>query len=88
MLKILEIARNDGMEQGLEQGLEKGMQKGMQKGIRQTAKKMLVAALEEKLGVVPARIIDQIRSIDQHEVLRGLHRQAIKCNSWDALKEN
>jgi hypothetical protein len=33
MLKILEIARNEGMEQG----------------ILQTAKEMLVAALEEKL---------------------------------------
>jgi len=70
MLKLIEIARNDGM----------------QKGIRQTAKEMLVAALEVKYGVVPARIIDQIRSIDQHEVLRGLHRQAIKCNSWDAFE--
>ena len=78
MLKLIEIAINDGMK--------KGMEKGMQKGIRQTAKEMLVAALEEKLGVVPARIIDQIRSIDQHEVLRGLHRQAIKCNSWDAFE--
>ena len=74
MLKLIEIAINDGME------------KGLQKGIRQTAKEMLVAALEEKYGVVPARIIDQIRSIDQHEVLRGLHRQAIKCNSWDAFE--
>lgn len=61
MLKILEIARNDGMEQGL------------QRGILQTAKEMLVAALEEKLGVVPGRIIDQIRSVDKHEVLSGLH---------------
>jgi FKBP-type peptidyl-prolyl cis-trans isomerase (trigger factor) len=78
MLKLIEIAINDGMK--------KGMEKGMQKGIRQTAKEMLVAALEEKFDVVPARIIDQIRSIDQHEVLRGLHRQAIKCNSWDAFE--
>ena len=78
MLKLIEIARNDGMEQGLEQGL--------QKGILQTAKEMLVAALEEKLGVVPARIIDQIRSVDKHEILSGLHRQAIKCNSLDAFE--
>jgi hypothetical protein len=82
MLKILEIARNDGMEQGLEKGLEKGMQRG----ILQTAKEMLVAALEEKLGVVPGRIIDQIRSVDKHEVLSGLHRQAIKCNSLDTFE--
>lgn len=74
MLKILEIARNDGME------------KGMEKGILQTAKEMLVAALEEKIGVVPARIVDQIRSLDKHEVLSGLHRQAIKCNSFDTFE--
>jgi len=63
-----------------------GMEKGMEKGMLQTAKEMLVVALEEKLGIVPASIIDQIRSVDKHEVLSGLHRQAIKCNSLDAFE--
>jgi hypothetical protein len=74
MLKILEIARNDGMQQG------------MQQGILQTAKDMVVAVLEEKLGAVPGRIIDQIRSVDRHEILSGLHRQAIRCNNFEAFE--
>jgi hypothetical protein len=78
MLKILQIAMNDGMQ--------KGMQQGMQQGILQNAKEMVVAVLEEKLGAVPGRIIDQIRSIDKHEVLSGLHRQAVRSNNFDAFE--
>jgi hypothetical protein len=75
MLKILEIARNDGMHQGIQQGMLQGM--------LQSAKDMVVAVLEENLGAVPGRIIDQIRSVNRHEVLSGLHRQALRCNNFE-----
>ena len=68
MLDILEIAREDGMQQG------------MQKGMLQEAKDTLIEILEEKIGVVPGRIIEKIKTIHTKEPLKGLLRQAVKCN--------
>jgi len=67
MLKILEIAKNDGMQQGMQQ--------------------MLLAALEEKLGVVPSRIISQIQSLENRDLLPGLLRQAVKSDSWNTFEK-
>ena len=86
MLKILEIARDDGLRQGIKKGTEKGKEEGKKEGILQTARKMVIEVLEEKLGVVPGRIIDQIRSVDKDEVLSGLHRQAIRCDNFDTFE--
>lgn len=71
MLKILEIAKNDGMQLGMQQGMQQ----------------MLLAALEEKLGVVPSRIISQIQSLENRDLLPGLLRQAVKSDSWNTFEK-
>ena len=64
MLDILEIARDDGKQQGM----------------LQDAHEMLLQVLEEKLGVVPSRIVKKIKSINTRETLKGLLRQAVNCD--------
>jgi len=71
MIDILEIAIEDGKKQGMQQGLTKGM--------LQDAREMVLEVLEEKLGVVPSRIVEKIKSISTRETLKGLLRQAVKC---------
>ena len=75
MLKILEIAKNDGMQIGMHQGMQIGMQQ------------MLIAALEEKLGTVPLRVIKKIQSVESKDILPGLLRQAVKSDSWKTFEK-
>ena len=44
------------------------------------AKRMLIDALEETIGVVPEYIENKIQQITSQTALKGLHRQAIRCN--------
>ena len=76
MLDILEIARDDGRKQGMEKGLEKGFHKGM----LSEAKDMVIEVLEEKIGVVPARIVQKVQEINTRATLKGLLRQAVRCD--------
>jgi len=41
---------------------------------------MLIDALEETIGVVPEYIENKIQQITSQTALKGLHRQAIRCN--------
>jgi hypothetical protein len=59
---------------------EKGYNRGRTEGILETTKMMLIEALEETIGVVPEFIEKKIQQISSHTALKGLHRQAIRCN--------
>ncbi|KPA18535.1 hypothetical protein MHK_001238 [Candidatus Magnetomorum sp. HK-1] len=76
MIKVLAFAE----EKGYERGISEGKKEGINKGALSTAKMMLVEALEETIGVVPEYIEKKIQQITSHTALKGLHRQAIRCN--------
>jgi predicted transposase YdaD len=98
MLDVLEVAKEkgikEGMEKGLEEGMEKGLEEGMEKGFEKgkniggldMIRQMLMDAVLEKFGVVPPRIPQSIRQIQDIDVLRGLFRQVFRCENLEAFE--
>jgi len=84
LLKVLAFAEEKGYDRGVNEGYDKskneGLNEGLNEGILSTAKTMLIEALEETIGVVPEYIEKKINQIKSHTALKGLHRQAIRCN--------
>jgi hypothetical protein len=62
-------------------------ERSYQKGIHEDARKMVVKALQERFGIVPGDIIDQIRAISHHDVLESLFVQAMRCLDMDSFKK-
>jgi len=60
---------------------------GHQKGLLEDAQEMVLEALNERFGIVPNEMIQQIRSISLREHLKPLMRQAIRCPDIDSFKE-
>ena len=60
---------------------EKGYDRVINDGILKNAKTMLIEVLEETIGVVPEYIEKKINQIKSHTALKGLLRQAIRCNN-------
>jgi len=89
MIKVLAFAEekgydrgiNDGYDKGKNDGYDKGINDGYDKGILKNAKMMLIEVLEETIGVVPEYIEKKINQIKSHTALKGLLRQAIRCNN-------
>lgn len=69
MLDVFEIAKEEGKTLG---------------GIEMT-REMVVDALLERFTLIPPVIAEQIRSVQNLDVLRGLHRQAVKCQDLQAF---
>ena len=68
-------------EIGYDRGKSEGYDKGKSEGALATAKTMLIEALEETIGVVPEFIEKKIQQISSQTALKGLHRQAMRCNN-------
>ncbi|ETR67488.1 MAG: hypothetical protein OMM_11546 [Candidatus Magnetoglobus multicellularis str. Araruama] len=75
MIDILEIAREDGEQKGMEKGMEIGMEKGTLKAVQE----MLMEVLATKLGVIPYRIVNEIKSINTVETLKTLLKIMTVC---------
>ncbi len=51
------------------------------------ARKVVVEVLEERFGIVPSKMIDEIRAIPRYELLNSLFKQAIRCSDMSSFKE-
>ena len=69
MLKIMQFAHKKGREEGREEG------------IIEAAREMVIEALQESLGIVPARIADRVMTVSRTDMLKALLRQAMKCKA-------
>ncbi len=94
MLDIMELAHEKGKEEGLKEGRELGAREGRELGAREgrelvlkNSREMVIDTIYEKFGTVPFDIIDKINSIAQLEVLKILHRQALKCGDIEQFNE-
>ena len=85
MLDIFEIAKEEGMKEGLEKGIEQGIEQGIEKGRNiervESTRNMLMEALIERFSLVSAHISEQIRALQNQDVLKSLFHQALRCQS-------
>jgi len=51
------------------------------------AREMVVEVLDERFGVVPFELIEQVRGVNGRDVLKRLIRQAIQCQNLEIFKE-
>ncbi len=67
----------------IEEGMRKGLQQGEQVGMLREARELVIDVLEEKFRVIPEGFQDKLQEIQEREILRQLHRQAIHASSLE-----
>ncbi len=77
MLDIFEIAK----EEGIEEGKILGIQEGKTLGVTEATREMILEALAGRFNIVSAFISEQVRRIQNPDVLKGLFRQAVICKN-------
>ncbi len=65
--------------------IELAMEKGEKKG-RESAQEMVLDTIFELFGNLPSDIIVKIKSISHLEILKRIHRQALKCRDIEQFQ--
>jgi hypothetical protein len=66
---------------------KKGLDRGLIQGLVQDAQELVVEALEERFGSVPVSVKKKVMAIEDREVLKVLHREAIRARSLRAFQK-
>jgi flagellar biosynthesis/type III secretory pathway protein FliH len=74
------------IKQGIQQGLERGIQQGLKQGLIQEARDMVMEAINSRFDMTPDDIKAKIEKIEDHELLKSLHRHAIKASSLQEFR--
>ena len=82
MLDIIELAREKGEQIGLKKGEEVGLKKG-----RESAQEMVLDTIFALFGNLPIDMIEKVKSIYHLEILKLIHRQAMKCKNIEQFKD-
>ncbi len=86
MLDIIELAQEKGMEKGRKEGLKKGEEKGLRKG-RESAQEMVLDTIFDLFGNMPIEMIEKVKSVTHFDLLKMLHRQALKCKDIEQFQD-
>jgi predicted transposase YdaD len=81
------VAGRQVFDMGLQKGIQEGLQEGLQKWSIGTNQELVIEALDERFNVVPIDISQQIRAIEQRDVLKSLFREAIRCPDIESFKK-
>lgn len=81
--EMLREERQEGLEAGRREGLEAGRKEGQLK-----AKQEAVIEVLGELGMIPERLVLQMESVEDFEILRALLKLAAKADSIDAFEES
>ena len=74
-------------EKWIEQGRMEGEKQGMIKGMLLEAQEMVLEALIEKFGLIKPELSVKIKGIVNRELLKILHKLAIRANSLSEFEE-
>lgn len=72
---------------GIQKGLKEGLKQGLEEGKVSEAHDVLLELLEEQFGVLPLRLTEKLRQIQNHGVLRMLRRQRKTCQTLDEFSQ-
>ncbi len=81
--KWIEQGRIEGLLEGRKQGEEQGIIKGMVLN----AQEMVLEALMERFGLIKPDLCVKIKRIVNREVLKSLHKLAIRVDSLSEFEE-
>ncbi len=83
MLDIFDIAIEEGKKSGIKEGKTLGIKEGKMLGIKEggmeAAREMVLETLIQRFNIVSTYISEQVRKIQNQDILKGLHRQAVIC---------
>jgi hypothetical protein len=69
------------------EGYDEGLQRGIQQGMLEEAREMVLEALGERFGVIPADLEKRILAMDSRRQLKELHRQALRVQTLDEFQK-
>ncbi|MDY0041896.1 MAG: hypothetical protein RBS57_16405, partial [Desulforhabdus sp.] len=72
---------------GIQKGLKEGLKQGLEEGKVSEAHDVLLELLEEQFGVLPLRLTEKLRQVQNHGVLRMLRRQRKTCQTLDEFSQ-
>jgi len=82
MLDIIELAQEKGMEKGMEKGRKEGLRKG-----RESSQEMVLDTIFDLFGNMPLEMIDKVKSVTHFDLLKMIHRQALKCKDIEQFRD-
>ncbi len=65
---------------------KEGFEEGLKQGLLEEAREMVLEVLEERFGLLPPSIVSKVKNIQQREVLKSLHRAAIRVKDLEEFK--
>ncbi len=80
------VAGRQIFEEGLEKGEIKGEKNDLEKGIIAEAREMVIEALSERFVAVPDKVIQIVNFIERRDILKELHRLAIRSQSMEEFQ--
>ena len=87
MTQTYQLVKDEGLEEGLQAGIQQGIQQGLQQGIQQKAREDVVDVLNIRFGIPAPAIIERINAIEDTEVLKTLHTQAVVAESFEEFRQ-
>jgi hypothetical protein len=74
-------------KEGYDEGLQQGIQQGVQQGMLEDAREMVLEALAERFGVIPAELEKCVLAMDSRRQLKELLRQVLRVQSLDEFQK-
>jgi predicted transposase/invertase (TIGR01784 family) len=70
-----------------EEGIQQGILQGLYKGAVEEARNLVLEALETRFGAVEPHISNRIKTIEDRDILKSLHRTAILAGSIEEFEQ-
>ncbi|MDI6793292.1 MAG: cytosolic protein [bacterium] len=64
-----------------------GIKKGLQQGLLEEGREMILEALNERFREVPSFVSMAVNQIENRDILKLIHRRAIRCASLEEFKQ-
>jgi flagellar biosynthesis/type III secretory pathway protein FliH len=74
-------------KEGYDEGLQQGIQQGVQQGMLEDAREMVLEALAERFGVIPADLEKCVLAMDSRRQLKELLRQVLRVQSLEEFQK-